>query len=112
MYSATLTLEPLQTVSLASGKVTSSRGQWCELWVGISQGPVVRGSGTSVNVIDVVQPWIWYGTSSQYGTTPQWGVVGEFSVTPWLVYPAPSFPSETHACLTKFSTPSLQLVYF
>jgi hypothetical protein len=29
VYSATLTLEPLQTVSLSSGKVTLSHGRWC-----------------------------------------------------------------------------------
>jgi hypothetical protein len=113
VYSAALTLEPLQTVSLASGKATLSRGQWCEtwaIWVGTCcpPGPTGRGSGTSVNVVNIVQQWIWYGSTS--GTE-----VGAFSVMPWLRYvvgPSPVFPNETYVCLTKFSTPSLQLVYF
>lgn len=110
LYSAILTLEPLQTVSLVSGKATSSRGQWCELWVGTCcpAGPTEEGSGTSVNVFGMVQQWISQGATG--GTE-----VGAFSVTPWLrVYAgqAPLYPSETHVCLTKFSTPSLQLVYF
>jgi len=113
LYSATLRLEPLQTVSLASGKATLSHGQWCEtweIWVGTCcpPGPTGRGSGTSVNVLNIVQQWIWYGSTS--GTE-----VGAFSVMPWLRYvvgPSPSFPNENYICLTKFSTPSLQLVYF
>jgi hypothetical protein len=113
VYSATLTLEPLQTVSLTSGKATLSRGQWCEtweIWVGTCcpPGPTGRGSGTSVNVSGIVQQWIWYGSTS--GTE-----VGAFSVMPWLHYvvgPSPSFPNGTYVCLTKFSPPSLQLVYF
>jgi hypothetical protein len=82
------------------------------IWVGISRGSVVRGSRNSVNVIGVVQPWVWYGTSG----TSQFGAVAEFSVMPYQLYyvggPGPSFPSGSYACLIKFSTPSLQLVYF
>jgi hypothetical protein len=50
VYSATLTLEPLQTVSLSSGKVTLSHGRWCGKggygeWEYGSVSPVVQLCG-------------------------------------------------------------------
>jgi len=112
LYSATLTLKPSQTVNLASGKATLSSGRWCQTYVGGNGSltnpfiPSAFGQSTvvpreaSINVISIVSAWVKYGIN--YGF-----VVGT---------PSPSepygFPTASKACLTKFSTPSLQVVYF
>jgi len=125
LYSATLTLEPVQTVVLASGKVTLSRGNWCQTFIGITEngnptipsafnappyGPTVVPHGpargaASINVTGIVYAWVKgvpYGKGFGVGT----GHPLEYSLQGFF------FPTASFVCLTKFSTPSLQVVYF
>jgi len=64
-----------------------------------SQSAVVPREA-SINVTAIVSAWVQYGVN--YGF-----IVG--TPSPTELY---GFPTASNACLTKFATPSLQLVYF
>jgi hypothetical protein len=126
LYSATLTLEPSQSVILASGKVTLSRGHWCETYIGFSNGSgppnipsalafsvptIPRGQAkgaASLNITPFVSAfvyaWTYHHITNTFGigTTAPTGR----NLQGYLA------PTASYVCLTKFSNPSLQLVYF
>jgi len=118
LYSATMTLKPLQTVGFASGKTTLSSGRWCHTYVGsagpnlTSDAPSAFGAAAvapreaSINAISLVSDWIKYGINYGFLVAPP-----SPPPPPYWSYPYGA-PTGSDACLTKFSTPSLQLVYF
>ena len=119
LYSATLTFKPLQTVRFAHGKYTVSSGISCQASVGVPTA-YLSASGPAI-------------PSAAYATAPPIPVAASMNVTSmvafWIQYkfnegflvstPAPPYwrssyvtPTGKSACLTKFSSPSLKLVYF
>ncbi len=119
LYSATLTFKPSQTVRFAHGKFTVSSGISCQASVGVPTA-YLSASGPAI-------------PSAAYATAPPIPVAASMNVTSmvsfWIQYkfnegflvstPAPPYwnssyvvPTGRSACLTKFSSPSLKLVYF
>jgi len=120
LYSASLTLNASQTVGFASGKFTLSNGGWCPIFVGAANREwwltplgnltynnsgrvqVVSQPAAPIDVTSIVSTWV----SVKYANHANYG----FIVTSTL--PSGAVPLSSNACLTKFSSPSLQLVYF
>ncbi|HLY21906.1 MAG TPA: hypothetical protein VKT83_05515 [bacterium] len=118
LYSASLTLNASQTVGFASGKATLSNGGWCPIWVGAANREwwlaplgnltsnksgrvqVASSPTTDTDVTSLASAWgVKYNTNN-------YGFVIEGNP------PSGGAPTTSNACLTKFSTPSLQIVYF
>ena len=118
LYSAALTLTSSQTVVFASGKATLSNGGWCVIFIGVANkewwisplGNLTFGSAgrmsvasqpkAAIDVTSIVSGWEKYQYRANYG----------FIVAGSL--PPGAQPPVSTACLTKYSTPSLQVVYF
>jgi hypothetical protein len=117
LYSASLTLKASQTVGFASGKARLSNGGWCPIYVGAANrewwlaplGNLTYNKSGRVNVVTppttidvtaIVSAWASVRYANNYG----------FIVTSTL--PSGAVPTASNACLTKFSRPSLQVVYF
>lgn len=120
LYSAALTLKSSQTLDIApSGHFRLSNGGWCPTSVGAANrewriaplgnltygksGLVTVGSQPrgSIDVSAIVSGW----QSFKYRTN--YGFIVANPLPPHLTY-----KTATAACLTKFSTPSLETVYF
>ena len=117
LYSASLTLNASQTVGFASGKVTLSNGGRCPILVAAASREwwlapignltsnksgrvqVASSSTTDTDVTSLVSAWGVKYNINNYGFILQGN--------------SPSgAPTTSNACLTKFSTPSLETVYF
>jgi hypothetical protein len=118
LYSASLMLNASQTVGIASGKTTLSNGGRCPMWVEAANrewwlnplgnltyntsGRVLAKNqpAAPTDVTSLVSAWASVKYANNYGfiveNNPASGVVLAVS----------------SACLTKFSAPSLQVVYF
>jgi hypothetical protein len=121
LYSATLTLEPSQTVEFTSKKIILSRGRWCQTFIGVpnkDEPPTIPSAfysppylyqfakasahgAVSINVIQIVSLWVTNGVNFGIGVG---GATAPVDLS--------GFPSANGACLTKFSTSSLQVIYF
>lgn len=113
VYSATLTLEPSQTVNFGSGRFTLSPGGRCHIlvaaadqkWTGdltYSRPGLVRLENQPTDAVDVtklVSSWASHADANDYG----------FIIASDL---PSSAPVASNACLTRFATPSLKVVYF
>jgi len=118
LYSASLTLNVSQTVNFTSNKATVSNGGWCPIFIGAANRQwwlsplgnltynnsgriqVVSQPAAPIDVTALVSAWASVRYANNYG----------FIVASTL--PAGAVPIVSNACLTKFSTPSLQVVYF
>lgn len=118
LYSASLTLNVSQTVKLTSNKATVSNGGWCPIFIGAanrewwlsplgnltynSAGRILAVSqpAAPIDVTALVSAWASVRYANNYG----------FIVAGTL--PASAVPVVSNACLTKFSSPSLHVVYF
>ena len=117
-YSAALTLESVQTLVYTSGKFTLQGGGWCAVHVGAAtrewrlsplgnmtyskRGLVTLSSHPQpgIDVSPIVSVW----ASQRYAAAYGFIVAG-------LLQPGPN-PPTSEACLTKYASPSLKVVYF
>ena len=118
VYSASLTLNASQTVGVASGKFARSKGGWCPIVVGAANREwwlhpvgnltynkpgrveVTSQPPTDIDVTSIVSTWASVKFADNYG----------FIVASLL--PPGAAPPTSTGCLTKFSKPSLKIVYF
>jgi len=127
VYSVNLTLTALQTVTLASGKPKLSDGGWCSIWV--RAGAVPWWLGPTGNLWGMTEGQVKVVSRPEAGTIDVTSVMAAFNPRGTFILPygiiltspdtpgnAPqnnyTVPNATNTCLTKFSTPSLQVVYF
>jgi len=118
LYSAMLTLKASQTLVFRSGKATFFNSGWCAVVVGAADRewwlaplgnmtygkagrmPVASKPPAALDITPIVSSWASYGYRTNYGL-----IVAD-------ALPPGAKPMVSSACMTKFSTPSLQVVYF
>ena len=118
LYSAVLTLNPSQTVAFASGKFTLSKSGQCPMWVQAAnrewwltplgnliynksgQAQIENRPANNIDVSSIVSAWASVKYANNYGCIVENNP------------PSGAVPITSFACLTKFSNPSLQVVYF
>jgi len=121
IYSATLTLTALQTVTAAAGTFKLSNGGWCAMWVRAGINP--WWLGPSGNLFGAPEGQVKVVSRPATGTIDVTATVAAFGLPYGIILMSPDtppnapqnnylVPNATNTCLTKFSTPSLQVVSF
>jgi len=121
IYSANLTLTAMQTVTGASGTFTLSKGGWCSIWVRAAIDP--WWGGPSGNLFGSTKGEVKVVSRPATGTIDVTSVVEAYDLPYGIILMSPDtpgnapqnnylVPNATNTCLTKFSPPSLQVVYF
>jgi len=118
LYSASLTLTVSQTVNVASNRATVSNGGWCPIFIGAANrewwlsplGNLTYNNAARINVVS--QPAAPIDVTSLVSAWASVRYANNFGFIVSSTLPTGAVPIVSNACLTKFSTPSLQVVSF